>query len=133
MTGLSGDYDQLKIVPMKVVGENVEMLFIWGHTTCTLDVEKKLLVYGGFGGMGRHARRNDCLRVNPIGSELELVKVENSPPPRLGHTASMVGKFMFVIGGRADPMNILNDVWTFDTVSNSWKLLKCNGSTFAPR
>uniref|UniRef100_A0A7N0UT81 SAM-dependent methyltransferase TRM5/TYW2-type domain-containing protein n=2 Tax=Kalanchoe fedtschenkoi TaxID=63787 RepID=A0A7N0UT81_KALFE len=128
-----GASDCLPIAPMTIDGEPVERLFLWGHTACTVDDQKKVLVYGGFGGMGRHARRNDCLLLDPLGGALDVVKVENSPPPRLGHTASMVGKHMFVIGGRADPVNILNDVWVLDTVTNIWKQLECGGSAFAPR
>uniref|UniRef100_A0A7N0UHU0 tRNA(Phe) 7-[(3-amino-3-carboxypropyl)-4-demethylwyosine(37)-N(4)]-methyltransferase n=1 Tax=Kalanchoe fedtschenkoi TaxID=63787 RepID=A0A7N0UHU0_KALFE len=115
--GRLGASDCLPIAPMTIDGEPVERLFLWGHThtACTMDDQMKVLVYGGFGGMGRHARRNDCLLLDPLGGALDVVKVENSPPSRLGHTASMVGKHMFVIGGRADPVNILNDVWVLDT------------------
>ncbi|CAM8906693.1 unnamed protein product [Rhodiola kirilowii] len=125
--------DHLAIDPMTIIGESRERLFLWGHTACTMDDQKKVLVYGGFGGMGRHARRIDSLQLDPLGGALEVVKVENPPPARLGHTACMVGKRMFVIAGRADPMNILNDVWVLDMIRNEWKQLKCSGCPFAPR
>ncbi|XWS18201.1 hypothetical protein CRYUN_Cryun32bG0022700 [Craigia yunnanensis] len=43
------------------------------------------------------------------------------------------GRRLHVIGGRADPLNVLRDVWVLNTVKNEWRLLDCTGSTFLPR
>ncbi|GMH05308.1 hypothetical protein Nepgr_007148 [Nepenthes gracilis] len=51
----------------------------------------------------------------------------------MGHTCQMVGYLMFVIGGRADPANVLGDVWVLDTAKNEWRFVECAGSVFAPR
>lgn len=118
---------------MTIVGEPVERLFIWGHSACTMPNDKKLLVFGGFGGIGRHARRNDCLLLDPLCGTLNALDVDNAPSPRLGHTSSLVGDFMYVIGGRSDPVTILNDVWVLNTAKNKWSLLECTGSVFPPR
>ncbi|KAF8030134.1 hypothetical protein BT93_E2537 [Corymbia citriodora subsp. variegata] len=83
--------------------------------------------------MGRHARRNDCLLLDPSSCTLESIAVRSAPSPRMGHTASLVGDQLFVIGGRTDPLNILSDVWVFNTTTNEWKLLNCNGHVFLPR
>lgn len=127
----------LSISHIEIVGEPVEKLFLWGHSACALDNadHKKVIVYGGFGGLGRHARRNDLLLLDPYSGNLETINIfdDTSPSPRLGHTASLVGDRMFVIGGRTGPDKILSDVWIFDTTKNHWKLQQCGGSVFPPR
>lgn len=120
-----------------IVGEPAGKLFLWGHSACGLNnaAVKKVIIFGGFGGMGRHARRNDLLLLDPYSGNLEMVSTVGcaSPTPRLGHTASLVGNCMFVIGGRTGPDKILSDVWILDTTMNSWKLLQCSDNLFLPR
>lgn len=125
----------LAIVPIKVIGEPLERLFIWGHSSCTISYadRKEILIYGGFGGTGRHARRNDCLLFDPFSGTVATLTVNGSPPPRVGHTSSLVGDLMFVIGGRADPANILDDLWMFDIAKTEWKLVCSTDKVFAPR
>ncbi|AEE82410.1 Met-10+ like family protein / kelch repeat-containing protein [Arabidopsis thaliana] len=129
---------QKELIPLEklsIVGEPVEKLHLWGHSACTIDESdrKEVIVFGGFGGFGRHARRNESLLLNPSCGTLKLIAVNESPSARLGHTASMVGDFMFVIGGRADPLNILNDVWRLDISTGEWSSQRCVGSEFPPR
>ncbi|XP_051125292.1 tRNA wybutosine-synthesizing protein 2/3/4 isoform X2 [Andrographis paniculata] len=116
----------------EVTGEPVERLFLWGHSACVLDKEK-VAVFGGFGGFGRHARRNDLLLIDTESGIVDVVCVARAPSPRLGHTSSVIGDFMYVIGGRAGPTNILNEVWVFSKAKKEWKLLQCSGSFFPPR
>ncbi|XP_073302824.1 tRNA wybutosine-synthesizing protein 2/3/4 [Primulina huaijiensis] len=117
---------------VEVDGEPVERLFLWGHSACSVD-QKKILIFGGFGGIGRHERKNDLVLLDAQSGMVEIVAVMGTPSARLGHTCSVVGDFMYVIGGRADPLNILNDVWVFDMANNEWKFLQCSGSLFPPR
>ncbi|KAG5246736.1 Met-10++ family protein [Salix suchowensis] len=125
----------LPVSSILVAGEPIEKLLLWGHSTCVLDNDsyKSVLVFGGFGGIGRHARRNDCFLLDPFSGKLKATDVEGAPSPRLGHTASLVGDLVFIIGGRADPSNILNDVWVLNTANMEWKLIQCTGSVFSPR
>ncbi|TXG47030.1 hypothetical protein EZV62_026324 [Acer yangbiense] len=98
---------------MAISGEPVEKLFLWGHSACTLgnaDHDYKVLVFGGFGVMRKHSRRNDTLLLDPLQGTLKAIHTEGSPTPRLGHSSSLVGDRMFVIGGRGDPLNIMSDV-----------------------
>lgn len=135
-SGLSGIPGfSLAVSPIKIVGESMEKLFLWGHSSCMSgnSCQKNVLVYGGFGGLGRHARRSDCLLLDPLDGTLTVLNTKGNPSPRLGHTCSLVGDLMFIIGGRADPVNILSDVWIFNTVTNEWKLAECTGCTFSPR
>ncbi|GAB2301081.1 hypothetical protein Dimus_035115 [Dionaea muscipula] len=123
------------IVRINVARQPMERLYLWGHSSCTLGStnQKKLLVFGGFGGVGRHARRNDCLLLDPSCGTLDDLSIKGGPSPRLGHTCLLVGELMFVLGGRADPVNILNDVWILHSVRNEWKFVDCSSSAFAPR
>lgn len=125
----------LSTIQMVIVGEPVEKLFLWGHSACTLDSTNHngILVFGGFGGMGRHERRNNSFLLNPLCGTLRAFHVEGGPTPRLGHTSSLVGDCMFVIGGRADPEKILSDVWVLNTDKKEWKFLECSGNVFPPR
>lgn len=125
----------LPVSSILVAGESVEKLFLWGHSACVLDSgsNKSVLVFGGFGGIGRHARRNDCFLLDPFSGKLKATDVEGAPSPRLGHTASLVGDLVFIIGGRADPSSILNDVWVLNTANMEWKLIQCTGSVFSSR
>ena len=120
---------------MRISGEPIEKLYLWGHSACALNVDHgdQIIIFGGFGGLGRHARRNDTLVLNHHSGFLRSVCVEGPPSPRLGHTSSVVGKHMFVIGGRGDPMQIFNDVWVLDVAENRWMLMSCTGSFFPGR
>ncbi|KAJ4980614.1 hypothetical protein NE237_031451 [Protea cynaroides] len=125
----------ISVTQVVIVGEPVEKLFLWGHSACTLNntSQTKILVFGGFGGLGRHARRNDSLVLDPFCGTLNAINVKEIPSPRLGHTASVIGHYVFIIGGRGDPTKILDDVWVFDTDKNKWTLLECTGNMFYPR
>ncbi|KAL5972634.1 hypothetical protein ACLOJK_039439 [Asimina triloba] len=122
-------------VKMNIVGEPVEKLFLWGQSAGKLNDThcKQILIFGGFGGLGRHARRNDSLILDPKSETLKMVNAKGPPSPRVGHTLSVIGEHVFVIGGRGDPAQILNDVWFLDVSKSRWKLLDCTGSFFHPR
>ncbi|EPS57898.1 hypothetical protein M569_16919 [Genlisea aurea] len=118
---------------LELVGEPVERLFLWGHSACTL-YGKKIVVFGGFGGLGRHARKNDLFVLDADSRSVETIDGgPGAPLPRLGHTCSAVGDSVYAIGGRADPLNILNEIWVFDYEKRDWMLLRCGGSFFPPR
>ncbi|PHT48934.1 tRNA wybutosine-synthesizing protein 2/3/4 [Capsicum baccatum] len=125
------DVDQ-HTVKLVISGESIERLFLWGHSASSVD-NKKVLIFGGFGGIGRHARRHDLLLLDLESGRLEVIDVLDAPCPRVGHTSSVIGNSMYLIGGRADPSNILNDVWIFNVTKKDWRLLECSGSPFLPR
>lgn len=125
----------LSVVMLKIVGEPIEKLFLWGQSACTLNSggQEHILVFGGFGGLGRHERRNYSLVLDPQSGRLSEINSTKPPSPRLGHTSSMVGGDIYVIGGRCGPSQILNDVWVLDATENRWSLLECTGTAFNPR
>lgn len=126
---------RLMAVKMKLVGEPLEKLFRWGHSTCVTDFtgSKSLLLFGGYGGLGTHSRQNDILMLDIETGSLKSLNASNSPTPRMGHTASMVGQCLFIIGGREDPTRILNDVWFLNMDELKWHLLEFNGAIFPSR
>ncbi|KAM7264602.1 hypothetical protein ACFE04_002285 [Oxalis oulophora] len=125
----------LSITPLMIAGEPIEKLFLWGHSACALNNSdrKEIFIFGGFGGMGRHERKNDAFLLDPSLGTLQVMSTKCAPSPRLGHTSSLVRDNVFMIGGRADPLNILNDVWVFSTAMNEWKLAGCSGDDFLNR
>ena len=56
-----------------------------------------------------------------------------TPSPHLCHTSLMVGDLMFIIRSRANPENILDNVWIIDTAKNEWRRLECIGCIFPPK
>lgn len=125
----------LSVVMLKIVGEPIEKLSLWGQSACVLNTvgKKQVIIFGGFGGLGRHARRDYSLLLDPQSGLLRELEVTSSPSPRLGHTSSLVDSSIFVIGGRGGPLDILNDVWVLNTTENRWSILECSGHFFKPR
>ncbi|WOK91854.1 tRNA wybutosine-synthesizing protein 2/3/4 [Canna indica] len=125
----------LSVVTLKIVGEPIEKLSLWGQSACVLNIggKEQIYVFGGFGGLGRHARRDYSLLLDPQSGVLREIEIASSPSPRLGHTSSLMGSSIFIIGGRTGPSEILNDVWVLETTENRWSLLECGGHVFNPR
>lgn len=48
-------------------------LFRWGHTSHSLEKEKKIILFGGYGGAGSHSRLNDILLFDTITMEVNFV------------------------------------------------------------
>nr|Q8H4D4.1 RecName: Full=tRNA wybutosine-synthesizing protein 2/3/4; Includes: RecName: Full=tRNA wybutosine-synthesizing protein 3 homolog; Short=tRNA-yW-synthesizing protein 3; AltName: Full=tRNA(Phe) 7-((3-amino-3-carboxypropyl)-4-demethylwyosine(37)-N(4))-methyltransferase; Includes: RecName: Full=tRNA wybutosine-synthesizing protein 2 homolog; Short=tRNA-yW-synthesizing protein 2; AltName: Full=tRNA(Phe) (4-demethylwyosine(37)-C(7)) aminocarboxypropyltransferase [Oryza sativa Japonica Group]BAC20692. len=125
----------LSTAALEITGEPIEKLFLWGQSACALTVgrEHHILTFGGFGGPGRHARRNYSLLVNPGSGLLTELKVTGSPSPRMGHTITVVGNDIYVVGGRSGPSEILNDIWVLERSNNRWSKVDCSGDFFRPR
>ncbi|KAI3882103.1 hypothetical protein MKW92_052952, partial [Papaver armeniacum] len=53
----------ISVSTVTITGEPVDKLFVWAHSMCTLNNIhlNEVLVFGGFVGVGGHARRNDTL------------------------------------------------------------------------
>lgn len=45
------------------------------------------------------------------------------PSPRAWHTATTVGKFIFVFGGTAGRTRFYNDIYVLDTETLQWHLI----------
>lgn len=117
------------------VGEPSEKIFLWGQSAWTLNNNKtkQIVLFGGFGGIGRHARRNYVVMFDPQSGQLNEIDTKGPPSARLGHTSTVLGNQVFIIGGRSGPTQILNDVWVLDILENRWTLKECPGSMLQPR
>lgn len=120
---------------LKIIGEPIEKLFLWGQSSCVFTVgeEQRVLTFGGFGGPGRHARRNYSLLLDHKSGLLTEMIFKASPSPRMGHTVTTVGNSTYLIGGRGGPSEILDDVWILQSTGNTWSKLECCGNLFQPR
>ncbi|XP_039140160.1 tRNA wybutosine-synthesizing protein 2/3/4 isoform X2 [Dioscorea cayenensis subsp. rotundata] len=134
VNGLS-EKGSLLAVYLTIFDEPPEKLYLWGQSACVVNdnEHKQIFIFGGFGGLGRHARRNYSLMLDPKSGTLKEINTVDSPSPRMGHTSSLIGDQIFVIGGRDGPTQIFDEVWVLNNVESRWNLLKCNGSMFHPR
>lgn len=125
----------LSITDLKISGEPIEKLFLWGQSACAVNVggEQRVVTFGGFGGPGRHARRNYSLLLDQKSGLLTEINVKESPSPRMGHTVAVIDNHIYAIGGRAGPSEILEDVWVFQSTENRWSRVECTGNIFRPR
>lgn len=99
----------------------------------TVGEEQQVLTFGGFGGPGRHARRNYSLLLDHKSGLLTEMIFKASPSPRMGHTVTAVGNSTYLIGGRGGPSEILDDVWVLQSTGNTWSKVECCGDLFQPR
>ncbi|KAJ7557692.1 hypothetical protein O6H91_04G005500 [Diphasiastrum complanatum] len=134
-----GGHGSCRLTAAKAIFDShAELLCRWGHTTCNLPPTKatsvpSLMVFGGYGGSGRHGRLNDLLLINLQSGSLEPVNAVNPLRPRMAHTACIIDNAMWVIGGREDPSTPLGDVLVFHLGSLLWKSQTVIGETFHPR
>jgi hypothetical protein len=102
----------------------------WGHTMCVLP-DRRLLVFGGHDGESMlndlHILDTDSLVWTRLHTSTADALV---PPPRAGHTASMINRTMIVFGG-GDGDSLLNDCWSLtldgDTTPH-WHRLVASGA-----
>ncbi|KAG0483945.1 hypothetical protein HPP92_012029 [Vanilla planifolia] len=133
MPGIEGM--SLSGVTVTIVGEPIEKLLLWGHSASPLvcNGRKEVVVYGGFGGIGQHARRNYTLLLDIQSGMLKQIDATESPSARVGHTITCLEDNVYLIGGRSGPNQIFNDVWVLKVSENRWTLINCGGSAFHPR
>ncbi|KAG0317516.1 Leucine carboxyl methyltransferase 2 [Dissophora globulifera] len=105
-----------------------------GHTVSILGDEA--YIFGGFGldttdnqenqrvfqARTQQTRLGSVMRLNLVdGSSETLLTDENSPAPRMHHSAvtTLDGSAIYIYGGRDGPTKIHNDVWRF-TTEDGW-------------
>lgn len=97
----------------------------------------KVVLYGGWDGS---KWLSDVYILDTISLEWRQLQITGPlPPPRCGHTATMVEKRLLVLGGRGGGGPIMGDLWAlkglFDDEKDSpaWTQLKLPGQAPAPR
>jgi hypothetical protein len=97
-------------------------------------VGTKLFVFGGSdSGL---VTRNDVWSFETTTNTWALAKADdnagsgvvdvNYPKKRIGHSMEVVGTKLFVFGGRNSGLVTRNDVWSFETTTNTWALAKAD-------
>ncbi|CBI40235.3 unnamed protein product, partial [Vitis vinifera] len=98
---------------------------------------RKIVMYGGWDGK---KWLSDVFVLDTISLEWMELSVSGSlPPPRCGHTATMVEKRMLVYGGRGGGGPIMGDLWALkglleeENETPGWTQLKLPGQAPSPR
>ncbi|KAK3228450.1 hypothetical protein Dsin_000331 [Dipteronia sinensis] len=97
----------------------------------------KIVMYGGWDGK---KWLSDVYILDTISLEwMELPVTGSVPPPRCGHTATMVEKRLLVYGGRGGGGPIMSDLWALkglieeENETPGWTQLKLPGQAPSPR
>ncbi|XP_058088844.1 protein GLUTELIN PRECURSOR ACCUMULATION 3 isoform X2 [Magnolia sinica] len=98
---------------------------------------RKIIMYGGWDGK---KWLSDVYVLDTMSLEwTELSVLGSLPPPRCGHTASMVEKRLLVFGGRGGGGPIMGDLWALkglieeENETPGWTQLKLPGQPPSPR
>ncbi|XP_062091852.1 protein GLUTELIN PRECURSOR ACCUMULATION 3 [Humulus lupulus] len=98
---------------------------------------RKIVMYGGWDGK---KWLSDVYVLDTMSLEWTELPVTGSlPPPRCGHTATMVEKRLLVYGGRGGGGPIMSDLWALkglveeDNETPAWTQLKLPGQAPSPR
>ncbi|XP_077230077.1 galactose oxidase/kelch repeat superfamily protein [Tasmannia lanceolata] len=98
---------------------------------------RKIVMYGGWDGK---KWLSDVYILDTISLEWTELSVSGTlPPPRCGHTATMVEKRLLVFGGRGGGGPIMGDLWALkglfeeENETPGWTQLKLPGQTPSPR
>ncbi|GMN52715.1 hypothetical protein TIFTF001_021868 [Ficus carica] len=98
---------------------------------------RKIVMYGGWDGK---KWLSDVYVLDTISLEwMELPVTGSLPPPRCGHTATMVEKRLLVYGGRGGGGPIMGDLWALkglieeENETPAWTQLKLPGQAPSPR
>jgi hypothetical protein len=90
----------------------------------------KLYVFGGLSA--NRLVRNDFWVYSTSGSSWAQINASNAPPRRHGHTATVVGSRMWIVGGRDDTIAgavvLYDDIWYWDFGGQQWTQVSA-GST----
>ncbi len=88
-----------------------------------------------FGGFVKGERTNTMYRYYFKENKWEEVKYlgHHWPCPRAGHSASIIGDQLIVIGGKDEENQKLMDVWSYDFTMYQWTELRPEGPVPLPR
>lgn len=102
----------------------------WGHSMCVLP-DSRLLVFGGHDGENMLNDLHILDTQTRVWTRLHTAPGDSRvPPPRAGHTASMVDRLMIVFGG-GDGDSLLNDTWSLTLDGDDtphWNRLVASGA-----
>eukprot|EP00795_Rhopilema_esculentum_P012202 gene12202-2824_t len=82
-------------------------------------------VYGGFNFDGSSG---DVINYDIISSKWSVQDAKPIPKGRFGHSLVIYNKKLYIFGGIKDKA-ITNELWEFDTLKKTWKMLTVSGAT----
>jgi N-acetylneuraminic acid mutarotase len=91
-----------------------------------VQVDKQLVVFGGFGSEGTRVNSVHSAQVNVNNTVVWSQLSRNGPGSktcpveRNSHSAVSHGASIFVFGGQDDENNKLGDLWEFNTTTKQW-------------
>ena len=106
----------------------------WGHSAAVVQ-NGTIVVFGGYGGMGRHERMNDVVIIDPkTGTIASPTCSGMAPAPRVLHACAMMpNNWMVIYGGRAGPKSPFGDTFVLSCdESFQWKKLVFVGTEQPP-
>ena len=93
------------------------------------SIENKLVVFGGYGGQQRHSRLNDVVMMDVNKNEWERPLMSGSVPcDRLFHSTVVLGKQIFLYGGRKGPKEPLGDMYVLSLENWKWSRVEVSGT-----
>jgi N-acetylneuraminic acid mutarotase len=100
-----------------------------GYTPETHKFSQRIFVFGG--GLHEKTPVDDqnvyCLDLDSLLWVIVCSKSLNSPCKRLGHSLTSIGTNLFLFGGM-DNNNTFNDLFIFNTITNSWSEPETTGT-----
>nr|DAD48635.1 TPA_asm: hypothetical protein HUJ06_018572 [Nelumbo nucifera] len=130
------------LIPISGNGRSLLVLVTCLHheTLLLLQPLETVKLLCGYGGWDGKKWLSDVYVLDTISLEWMEWSVSGSlPPPRCGHTATMVEKRLLVFGGRGGGGPIMGDLWALkglieeDNETPGWTQLKLPGQSPSPR
>lgn len=95
-----------------------------------IHYDNSIYIFGG--ASSSKTKFNDCLKLNLKTNRVTALKTTGAAPePRTYHAATLVDKYMIVIGGEGEVD--LNDLWALDLEEKVWTKLRFEGDKFTAR
>ncbi|KAL4105844.1 hypothetical protein PRIC1_003900 [Phytophthora ramorum] len=104
----------------------------YGHSALLLNGGERMFVFGGRGARGEAFRDMFFFDLGAM-AWLQVQWTTDCPVGRFGHAAASVDdEKMYVFGGW-DGKKSMNDLWSFDSTTFTWRRPKCSGKPPTPR
>ena len=99
------------------------------HHTATLIPGNRILLFGGHNAqLAKKPYTNDAFVYDISAGQWDVVLAEGrAPPPRSGHTASLVGRTLVVVGGQAGPAKFYRSAFSLDLDVMDWQAMQPAG------
>lgn len=97
-----------------------------GHTLVFIN-DPDILLFGG--DQSSRATINEFWIYNKDNSKWEKEELDDPPPRRKGHAATISNGKMYIFFGEYDVSELLDDVWKYDPSSNTWTECASGGAS----